>query len=493
MIQKVSDPVSIDDPEDQTIPLCVDLDGTLIRTDMLWESLLIALGKPLVLLKVLGALFRGKAAVKEVLARSIVPDPKTLPYREDLVEWLIHERARGRTLVLATATHEAVATPIAEHLGLFHRVMASHAQQNLGGKTKRNALTTAFGSRGFDYVGDHPKDAAVFAEARRAHLADPSPSLRKAAARVSTVGREFAGKPRPFKTLRRTLRIHQWAKNALIGVPLVTAHLLGDLNSWVSVALAFGAFSILASATYIINDLHDLSVDRIHQKKKFRPLAHGDLSIPAGLALSLFLAAIAFTVSFLFLPRLFLGALVLYTVLTLAYSLSLKRKAIVDALTLAALYTLRIVAGAVAIGVTVTEWLGMFSVFLFVSLALIKRYVELDGLPEGKIPGRGYQPSDMDVIMASGVTSGMMAALILAFYISGPTVTNLYPTPVFLWLLCPLVFYWITRMWFLAKRGFLHHDPIVFALKDKRSYVVAVLAALLMVAASINWSWLGLL
>ena len=469
------------------VPLCVDLDGTLILSDVLWESIVQLWNKPATALRALWALRRGKAALKSVLAEEVAIDPAALPYREDLLDFLRAQHDAGRHLVLVTATHRIAAERVADHLGIFRGVMATDEKVNLGGERKKEALVAAYGVGGFDYIGDHLKDVAIFSVARLSLLADPSNRLREKTAQVGKVDRVFEHKRRWSKTILRALRVHQYAKNALLGVPLVTAHLFLDAKAWANLILAFLCFSMLASATYIVNDLHDLPLDRKHKTKRFRPLASGAISIPFGIGMAFVLASLSFGLTLAFLPRLFLAFLLIYTFLTLFYSFDLKRRLIVDALTLAILYTLRIIAGAAAINVTLSQWLLMFSLFFFVSLALLKRAIELDGITDDKrIPGRGYFPSDADIIRSIGPTSGVLAVLVFALYINSPEVTKLYSTPQMLWLLCPLLIYWITRIWFLANRGHVDQDPIVFALMDTRSYVVSAFAGIIMILASFD-------
>ena len=469
------------------VPLCVDLDGTLILTDALWESLIQLWRKPASVFRVIWAMRHGKAEMKSALAELVSIDPAVLPYRSDLLEFLRSQHDAGRNIVLVTASHRKIAESVANHLGIFGSVMATEGGVNLGGHNKRVALLTAYGERGFDYIGDHAKDLAVFSVARLSMLADPSTGLLKKASSVGRVDRVFEHKRNLGKVLRRTLRIHQYAKNVLLGVPLITAHLVLNPSAWMNLMLAFLCFSMLASATYIVNDLHDLPLDRKHKSKRFRPLASGDISIRAGLGLIVLLGCLSFSLTWLFLPRLFLVFLLLYTFLTLAYSFDLKRRLIVDVLTLAMLYTLRIIAGAAAISVALSEWLLMFSLFFFVSLALLKRAIELEGITDGKqIPGRGYLPNDLDIIRSIGPTSGLMSVLVFTLYINSPAVTKLYNTPEMLWLLCPLLIYWITRIWFLANRGQVNHDPIVFAILDVRSYLVASIAGIILLLASMN-------
>lgn len=468
------------------VPLCVDLDGTLILSDVLWESIIQLWSNPSAALSAIWALRHGKAAMKEALAKTIHVDPGSLPYREDLLTYLRAQYTEGRRIILVTATHQLIAQRVADFLGIFSGVKASEGQLNLGGKNKRDVLVASYGEGGFDYIGDHNKDLAIFSSARLALLADPSDGLKQKAAKVAKVDKVFERQRNWFKIILRALRVHQWAKNSLLGVPLITAHRVLELGAWMNLLLAFICFSLLASATYLVNDLHDLPLDRKHQKKRFRALASGDLPIPAGLGLAVLLIAMSFALTMAFLPRLFLVFLIIYTFLTLAYSFDLKRRLIVDVLALAMLYTLRIIAGAAAIDVNLSAWLLMFSLFFFVSLALLKRSIELEDISDGKIPGRGYMPSDAEVIVSIGPTSGLLSVLVLALYINSPAVTKLYQTPQALWMLCPLLIYWITRIWFLAKRGWVHHDPIVFALMDVRSYIVAAFASIILMLASID-------
>ena len=469
------------------VPLCVDLDGTLILSDVLWESVIQLWDKPATALRAAWALRHGKAAMKSVLAEKIAIDPAALPYREDLLAYLRAQHDAGRQLILVTATHRIIAERVASYLGIFNGVMATEGRLNLGGEKKKEALVAAYGAGGFDYIGDHAKDLTIFSAARLSLLADPSEGLREKAAKLGKVDLIFERKRHWGKVILRTLRVHQYAKNALLGVPLVTAHLVLNAGAWLNLILAFVCFSMLASATYIVNDLHDLALDRKHKQKRYRPLASGDLPIPYGVCLAFVLTCVSFGLTMTLLPRLFLVFLLIYTGLTLAYSFDLKRRLIVDALALAMLYTLRIIAGAAAISVVLSEWLLMFSLFLFVSLALLKRAIELDGITDGKrIPGRGYFPSDADIIRSIGPTSGLLSVLVFTLYINSPAVTILYKTPQMLWLLCPLLIYWITRIWFLANRGQVNHDPIVFALMDIRSYIVAGIAGVILFLASID-------
>jgi 4-hydroxybenzoate polyprenyltransferase len=318
-------------------------------------------------------------------------------------------------------------------------------------------------------------------------LVDPSQSLLKKASAAGNVSRVFSEKRSGVRIIARALRLHQWAKNVLLAVPLLTAHMVLNLEAWISVGIAFFGFSLVASATYLVNDLIDLQSDRIHTQKRFRPLASGRLAIRTALILAVALGSLGLALSVVFLPSGFVAYLVAYTVLTLGYSFDLKRRLLVDALALAVLYTLRILAGGAAIGVVVSEWLLMFALFIFISLAFLKRAVELQA-SEGsaRLSGRGYSPVDLETIRVIGVSSGLGSVLVLSLYINSPAVSQLYRSPQILWIMCPLMIYWISRIWFLAARGQVTQDPVVFTLLDWRSYIVGACALLVVSFATLG-------
>ena len=289
-----------------------------------------------------------------------------------------------------------------------------------------------------------------------------------------------------WRCLPQALRIHQWSKNLLLGVPLITAHKLVDFAMWRQLFLAFFCFSFMASATYLINDLIDLHNDRLHEAKRHRPMVNGDLPIPIAVMLSCTLAVSAAVVAAFMLPLSFSCFMAGYALLTLAYSIELKKHLLIDVIALASLYTIRILAGGAATGIIVSEWLLMFALFIFFSLALLKRYIEINRYTgEESIPGRGYYASDANIIRSVGPASGLMAVLVLSFYINSPDVRPLYSQPPLLWLICPIVIYWVMRMWFLAERGQVHHDPIVHAIRDWQTYVLGALCAAIITAAAV--------
>ncbi len=473
--------------ETRAVPLAVDLDGTLIKTDILWEGLFLLLKKnPLFLFMVPVWLASGPARLKMEIAARIELDADTLPYRDEIVARLHAEKAAGRTILLATGTPRKFAEAIAAHLGVFDVVLATDDPgHNLTSERKRVRLMEMFGDGGFDYVGNSRHDLKVFDAARASIVVAPD---RHAARWQAEHGCELVPGARPTKTsVLRMLRAHQWLKNSLIVVPMVLAHEYLNPAMIVACILAFVSFSASASAIYIINDFTDLSADRRHATKRGRPFASGALSIPFGLGSIGVLLAVSVAAA-AFLPPLFWLVLGAYLVVTTAYSFGLKRMLLVDVFTLAGLYTMRIIAGAMATGTDLSFWLLAFSLFFFLSLALVKRFVELDGteLSRGaRLAGRGYRPEDIDVVAQAGVASAFASALVLALYIDSMSVKELYSHPWMIWPLAPIVLYLTLRIWVLARRGEMHDDPIVFIASDWRSQMVSAVGAVLLVAAAV--------
>lgn len=457
--------------------LCVDLDGSLIRSDLLHESvLLLAKTAPWRLLALPWWLLRGKATLKARIADRVAPQAALLPYNESLLEWLRTQRAAGRRLVLCTASDERYARQVAEHLGIFDDVLATDGRTNLSAERKAAALVGRFGKAQYDYVGNAAADVPVWAGAARAVVVGGR-ALQDAAGRVAEVERSF---PLPGSRLRawmRGLRPHQWLKNILLFLPLLGAHRWGDAAALAKVATAFLAFGGCASAVYIVNDLFDLESDRQHPRKRLRPFASGLLPIPAGVCAAAALLACAFVLA-LSVSLEFTEWLFVYLVATQAYTFGLKAIALVDCLMLAGLYTLRVVAGGAAIAQPVSFWLLAFCLFLFLSLAFLKRFAELTGaLARGTEPakGRGYRVEDRQLLQSFGVTSGMAAALVLALYLNSDTVLRLYGHPDRLWFTLPALLFWICWMWLRAARAQMHDDPVVFAVRDRASLVAGAL------------------
>lgn len=471
--------------ENAAIPLAVDLDGTLVATDLLWEGLFLLIRKnPLYLFAAFyWALSGGPARLKCEIAERIDIDPSALPYRPEVIARLREEHAAGRRLVLATGTPRKFADAIANHLELFELVLATDRLGNLTSKRKCAALEDAFGDGGFDYAGNSRHDLAVFDKARTAWIVAPD---RAASRWHRRNGGELIDTPKATaKTIVKMLRAHQWLKNVLIAVPMVLSHEYLNPQMLLACAIAFVSFSAAASAIYIVNDFFDLALDRRHATKRNRPFASGLLSMPFGMACAAVLLLVSFGAA-MFLPWEFGAVLGAYLVATTAYSLSLKRMLLIDVMTLAGLYTMRILAGAAATGTDVSFWLLAFSIFFFLSLALVKRYVELRStvIKVGeRIAGRGYRAEDQEIIAQAGMASAFASALVLALYIDSDVVKEQYTQPALIWPLAPIVLYMTMRIWILARRDEMHDDPIVFIIRDWRSQLVAAIGAVLLVAA----------
>lgn len=472
------------------IPLVVDLDGTLIHSDMMVEAVCSLLaGNVLSAFMLPFWLLGGKAAFKSRVAERSMPDVATLPYNQATLELIRDARAEGRKVYLASAADIRHVEAVADHLGLFDGIFSSDGKTNLGGANKAAALVEAFGKEGFDYVADAPVDVAVWAKANAAYVVEPTPSLLKKAGDVTNniyaVGKRPSGGAR-WKALTKALRPHQWAKNALIFLPPLAAHeitpaIMGDA------VLAFIAFSLCASGVYLLNDLMDLPHDRRHHSKYRRPFASGTLSLKVGMVLTPLLTLAAVGIAF-FLPWQFLGVLGIYYVATLSYSFYLKRRMIVDVMTLGGLYTIRVFAGAAATGIEISPWLLAFSMFLFLCLAIVKRQTELvQHMKQGKgaLSGRGYHVEDLEMLRAMGAASGYVAVLVLALYINSLAVLTAYARPWALWGLCIILLYWISRALMLAHRGEMHDDPVVFAIKDRISQATGLLALLCLAIATV--------
>ena len=465
-------------------PLVVDLDGTLLRSDLLVESAVLFLrDSPQRFWLPFLWLARGKAVLKQRLAQATQIDVSSLPFSPEVMALVREARDAGRKVVLATASDRKLAEDVAAQLGLFDEVLASDGTRNLCAAHKRDVLVERFGEHGFDYVGNAHDDLPILAVARRGFLIDPQPGLEGRAKRlgapIEVLG---AGSERRLATWLKAVRLHQWLKNLLIFVPLLASHQITDpLLLWKGL-LAFVFFGLCASSVYFLNDLFDLPEDRQHPVKRERPFASGRLSVKAGLLMVPVLLVSAFLGAVLLLPLEFAGILAMYYLLTLAYSLDLKRRMIVDVMTLAALYTIRVIAGAAAFGLTLTFWILAFSMFVFLSLAIVKRYAELHAAAElgrlGQTPGRGYRPSDMSMVAVLGSVSGYLAVLVLALYIHDEGTVHMYARPEIIWLAIPLLLFWISRVWMLAHRGQMNEDPLLFAVRDRVSLVVGLLFAL---------------
>jgi 4-hydroxybenzoate polyprenyltransferase len=462
--------------------VCVDLDGTLIAGDLFWESLLrLVLTSPVVLLRLPVWFLKGRAHFKKQVARRIPIDAEKLPYREEVLTYLRDARARGSLLVLATASDEIYAREVERHLGIFGDLVASDGVVNMSGRRKALALKDRYGDGQFHYVGNDWADVHVWTAGGSATIVAAPARLIRSVRRQVPIRSIIAPARTKLHALARAMRPHQWAKNVLVFAPLIAAHAIFDAPAVVASLVAFAAFSLCASAIYIVNDMLDVEADRIHPRKRTRPFAAGELSIPFGVAAATALLGAGILLAGFAASWALAGILGLYGVLTTAYSTWLKREPVVDVFVLAGLYVLRLVAGGVAAAIPLSNWLLAFALFFFLSLAFVKRYTELAG--NGSAPGRGYTADDAMWMHAIGTSSGYMAVVVMTLYVSAPDVTSLYGRPKALWLLCPLLLFWITRTWFRAGRRQMHDDPVVEALKDPVGYVCALALALILLLA----------
>ncbi|MFN3944688.1 MAG: UbiA family prenyltransferase [Allosphingosinicella sp.] len=464
----------------EAVPLFVDVDGTLTRADISLESFVrVARSGFAALLALILWLARGRSVAKAMAARRDPVDPARLPYRQEVLDLIAAAKAEGRPVILASASHWRNIRRIARHLDLSDPVIATRARSNLKGRAKLAAIRRLVGPDGaFDYVGDCRADLCLWSAAREGWTVRHQP-------RGSAVRRLCPPAAGPLRTMLRAMRPHQWAKNALVFVPALTSGLFVQPSVLFVAAAAALFMSLIASSIYLVNDILDVDADRAHRTKYKRPLAHGDLSIPAALGLSLLLAGTSIAGALLVGGTGLAFWLLVYAGISIAYSFRLKAVMVGDAIVLASLYTIRIWIGGVAIGVELSFWLLLFSVFLFLSLAYLKRYIEMRDAadPHRLLSGRGYVGGDLDVVMSSGISAGMVAVLVLALFAHEPEAAAHYAAPELLMLLCLPLIYWLNRIWMMARRGQVEGDPVAFALKDRRSIAVGAAMTAIFVAA----------
>ena len=464
-------------------PLVVDLDGTLLRSDLLYEDVTrYVLSRPAGAIALVASLRAGIASLKDTAATAADFDPAILPYDERVVAWLREERSTGRPIVLATATVGLRARAIAEYLGLFDDVLGTEDGVNLKSTRKADLLVEHYGEGGFDYLGNHPDDFAVWSRAGGAHVVAASPRFVERVRSIAPVGQVFLQDGSTVRAWLASLRPHQWLKNLLVFVPLVTAQDLGHLHLVLRALLMFVAMSLTASSVYVLNDMADLTADRHHPTKRNRAFASGRVSLMTGWITWPALLACGIGVS-LALPLRATLALLAYLAITLAYTFRLKREPVIDVVCLACLYTIRLVVGGAAAAVPLSIWLLTCSIFLFTSLAVVKRVSELTRLrmSAGAARGRGYTHEDLELMTILGVASGYGSVIVFALYVNDPATSALYHTPHLLWLAVPVVLYWVSRLWLLGARGQVNEDPLLFAAQDRVS--IATLVAFVAVFA----------
>lgn len=467
------------------LPLVVDLDGTLIRSDVFADAIVrYGFREPWKAPLLAGWLMRGRAHAKARLAEHASCDPATLPYDERVVDYLREERAKGRTIVLATASNIAAAQAIADHLGVFDAVVASDETTNLKSRRKAERLTEMY-PQGFVYAGNESADLAVWRASKRVVVVNASSGLSARVRRDHDVEREFAPASSRLKAFIKAIRPQQWVKNALVFLPMLIGGGWTSPQTWLLAVTAFWALSFTASAVYLVNDSSDIDADRLHPRKRNRPFASGALSPLWGLTAAVFVFAplgLALAAYAGVLPL-----VLTYLLITTLYSFLLKRIVLVDVFVLAALYTIRIVIGGAATGYFASDWLLAFSCFFFFSLALVKRAAETIDMAQrggGKLGGRGYRSTDTQILSVMGIGSGLVAALVLALYLQQPAIMTRFSTPLLLWVLPAAEMFWICRIWLKTHRGEMHDDPIVFAVRDKASWALGAFVALGVAAAT---------
>ncbi|MCW2246385.1 4-hydroxybenzoate polyprenyltransferase/phosphoserine phosphatase [Azospirillum fermentarium] len=469
------------------VPLVVDLDGTLLKTDLLYEALFVLLAThPLTALRTPLWLREGKAAFKARLADAVLLDLRTLPVNEAVLDLIQEAKAAGRRVYLASASDRRYVQAFADHMGGFDGVYASDGVTNLGAGNKARSLVALFGEGGFDYVGNSMADVPVWQVARTAYAVNASGAVVRAARAASADVRVLEGRTAGVGDYLRAMRLHQWAKNLLILVPGLAAHTFSAGALWHAL-LAFLSFSLCASSVYLLNDLLDLRSDRQHASKRLRPFAAGTVPLSHGMALFPVLLVASVAAALLLSPA-FVAVLAGYYGLTLAYSLALKRHLIIDVVTLSSLYGVRLVAGGVAFGVALSEWLIAFSTFFFLSLALVKRVTELIGrrrAGKGDPAGRAYTLDDLPVLEMLAASSGFVSVLVLALYINSPEVMMLYRHPQLLWCGGLVLIYWLCRIMVLTHRGQMNDDPVIYAVTDRVSLSCGVLLILALAGATL--------
>lgn len=466
--------------------LICDLDGTLIKTDMLFESLFILLKNNFFYIFIIPFwLLKGKQVLKNEINNRIKFSPENLPFNQDVIEFIKLNQARYSKIALVSASNQNIVKDIADHIGIFDEYYGSDDKLNLKAGNKRKFLDEKYGKGNYSYIGDSKADIEVWNHSNEKYIVNNSLSKSLKSIKFnSIIGNNKKSK---IKLIIKEIRVYQWVKNLLIFIPALMAHIT-NFEIYLNLIYSFISFSLIASSVYVLNDLLDLEADRKHQRKKDRPFASGDLSLIYGFTLLPILIISSLFIAIKFLPFEFLIVLLIYYTLTSLYSFKLKRIVILDIITLALLYTIRIIAGGEAVSVEVTPWALAFSMFLFLSLALLKRYTELHSLKEIdelKASGRGYHVDDIEIVRSFGTSSALISILVFALYVNSEQIRLLYNKPNLMWIVAILLLFWIMRIWFLANRGKMTDDPIVFTGKDKLSWAIGGIISLIVIFAKI--------
>ena len=456
----------------------VDLDETLLKSDILYESFLSAVANDWrnIFKSLSVLLWHGKPTLKKFLSKKSNLDLNTLPFDKQILYYIEKCKAKGCHLALVTATNHHLAKLIAEKLGLFDEVYGSDDKTNLKGAKKADFLVSKYGTNNFTYLGDSYSDLPVWRVAKNIVLVNGSTRLLNKARKLGKEIEHLETSKRSLASLFISLRPHQWVKNLLLFLPVIAAHSFETVTVLQSL-IAFVSFCFLASSVYILNDMLDLKADRLHPRKKLRPFASGTIPLKYGALSAIILIVLGMMLASILNTKFFL-MLLIYFILTTSYSLRLKQIMVLDICILAGLYTLRIFAGALATDIELSVWLLAFSLFFFLSLAGIKRQAELVDLidrSETVVEGRGYNIVDLPVIRTLALSSGYISVLVLALYLNSSSTQTLYTFPEALWAICFILIYWITRIAVITNRGGMNDDPIVFAFKDKLSKICLVL------------------
>lgn len=479
----------VTDISDINIPLTTDLDGTLIHTDTLAESFMLMIKKkPLLFFLFPLWLLKGKYYLKAKILEHSNLKAESLPYNQDVIKFLEEEKAKGRKIYLFTASMQKIADKVQEHLGIFDAVYGSSDNVNLRSANKLSKLNQLFGEKNFDYIGDSGADIKVWQGSRKGYAVNPSKKIEKKIQELNNVEVISRRKKSTAKLIIKEIRVYQWVKNVLIFLPVLLAHKIPDFSTTVSLIIAFFSFSLMASFIYVINDIFDIAADRQHRKKKFRPIASGELSLFKSFIILPLLAILSLGLSIAFLSHYFTLLLLVYLIINITYSFYAKKIMVLDIIILSILYTIRLIGGGIVADVLISPWLLEFSIFIFLSLAAIKRFSELYNLKQlnkDSSARRGYRTEDIDLIRNIGVISGYISVLIIGLYLNSTEVITLYKRPQLLWIITPLLLYWITRLWMVANRGLMNEDPIIFTIRDKASYIIGLSVFLIAIGATI--------
>lgn len=470
-------------PDTDVRVLVVDLDGTLLRSDLLLESFWSAIGNNwLVIFSVFAALRRGRGTLKECLAKAASIDAATLPYDDQVLAYVEKWRQTGHGVVLVTGSHQIFADQIASHLGIFDEAHGSDGQRNLTAGVKAEFVVQKYGAAKFAYIGDAAADLPVWQHAAEAITVNASTSLRARVEDICASTLHLKTAPKAAKAYLEALRPHQWVKNTLVFVPMLAAHQL-TVSTLLSTVFAFFCFSLIASSIYAFNDLVDLSSDRAHPRKRLRPFAFGRVPLLHGTLMGIAMLASGVLLSAL-VGSSFLVVILCYFAVTTGYTLFCKHHAFIDICVLAGLYIARIFAGGAATEIEISDWLMLFSASIFLSLGAVKRQAEIvDIAARGMVSakGRGYRITDLPIVSMVAIGAGYMAVILLALYVNSSEVVDLYARPEALWGVSAVILFWITRMAMIANRGDMHDDPIIFAIRDKVSWICLVTILLLIV------------